>query len=527
MKIHARWLGIVLVVLMLLPPLAALQAQGGGEITLVPFTNDTFGIQGVVPEGWREAGPGIYARGGSGVDLATLIVQAAPGMTADALGTVLAGQLGVGSLPEDPATVETDAFTWAVYHIDFAQGGLSLKIDVALAEAGGTAYVILLQSSVDEYETLAAGVFTPVLEALAPYTAEPTALPDETAEPAPYTAEDVTFDNTTDASGETITLAGTLTIPAGDGPFPAVILISGSGSQDRDESLAPISSFKPFAQIADGLSRDGIAVLRYDDRGVGGSGGDPTNATSADLSTDAEAALDYLLTRSEIDPAAIGLLGHSEGGIIAPMIAVRRSDVAFIVSLAGSVVDGGQLLIKQNERLLEASGATQEEIDQQVAFTEDLIALTAAEDWDGLEALFVQRVTEQIESLPEDQRASIGDVDAYAAQYAAQQLPAFQHWYAFFFAYNPAEDWAKVTVPALALFGDKDLQVDADQNATALQAIVDEAGLEDVTIVRFPTANHLFQDAVTGNVDEYATLDQTFIPDLLPTITDWIHARFG
>jgi len=381
-----------------------------------------------------------------------------------------------------------------------------------------------LQAGADEYDALHEAVFLPALEALGPAAPAATATPDESL---PYTAEDVTFDNTGDASGETITLAGTLTLPKGDGPFPAVVLISGSGSQDRDESLAPLAAIKPFALIADALSSNGIAVLRYDDRGVGGSGGDPTNATSADLATDAEAALDYLLTRPEINPEAIGLLGHSEGGAIAPMIAVQRSDVAFIITLAGTAVDGGAVLIKQNERLLAASGATQEEIDQQVAFVQDLIDLTAAEDWDGLEARLVQGITEQIQALPEDQQAAIGDAEAYAAQYAAQQLPAFQGWYAFFFAYDPAVDWAQVTVPVLAFFGGLDTQVDADQNAPALEAALTEAGNEDFTITRFPTANHLFQDAVTGSTDEYGTLDQTFVPDLLPTIVDWINARFG
>ena len=192
-----------------------------------------------------------------------------------------------------------------------------------------------------------------------------------------------------------------------------------------------------------------------------------------------------------------------------------------------SEIDGADLFIKQNERILEASGASQEEIDQQLDFVRQTVALTLAGDWDGLRTVLTENGVAQIEALPEDQRAGINDPATFVADRVAQQLPAFQHWYAFFFAYDPRVDLEQLTVPMLALFGDKDVQVDADQNATALQAIVDEAGLQDVTIVRFPTANHLFQDAVTGSPDEYATLDQTFIPDLLPTITDWIAARFG
>ncbi len=515
---------LALCLLVMALPLAATSAQDGGEITLVPFTDETFGLQGVIPDGWTKAGPGIYARGSGALDVTSLIIQAAPGMTAEALGAVLAGQLQIGSLPEDPATLETEAFTWTVYHIDFEQGGLSLGIDVALAGTEDAAYVVLLQSSANEYEALAEAVFTPALQALAPYTPDAT---EAEAEALPYVTEEVTFENTADASGEPITLAGTLSLPEGDGPFPAVILISGSGAQDRDESLLPIAEIKPFALIADYLTRQGIAVLRYDDRGVGGSGGDPTTANSADLATDAEAALDYLLTRPEIDPAKIGLLGHSEGGLIAPMIAARRADVAFIVSLAGPAVNGLDLLIRQNERLMAASGATQEQIDTQVANVQEWALLTAAEDWEGLEASMIEDAIAQIEALPEEQRAGITDPAAYAADLAAQQMPQFQNWLRYFFAYDPRGDWEQLSVPALALFGDNDVQVDADQNATALQTIVDEAGLEDVTIVRFPTANHLFQDAITGGVEEYGTLPQEFIPDLLPTISEWILTRFG
>ena len=527
MKTYARLLGVLLVALLILPPLAAASAQGGGEITLVPFTNETFGIQGLVPEGWREAAPGIYARASSALDGVSLIQQAVPGMSAADLGNLLVSQLGLDTLPEASDTIETAALTWTIYQIVYQQGGLDLRIDVGLAEDEAKAYTILLQTDAEEYDALHEAVFLPALEALAPAVPAPTATPDPSAEPLPYTAEDVTFDNTADASGETITLAGTLTLPVGDGPFPAVVLITGSGTQDRDELLEPLASIRPFALIADALSSNGIAVLRFDDRGAGASGGTPVGATSADIATDAEAALDYVLSRPEIDSAAVGLLGHSEGGAIAPMIAARRADVAFIVSLSGSVVDGAQVLLKQNERLLTASGATQEQIDQQISFVQDLIDLTAAEDWPALQARLEQGVIDQVASLPEDQQAALGDVQAYAAQYAAQQLPNFQTWYAFFFAYDPRVDWAKVSVPVLALFGDLDTQVDAEQNATALEETLTQAGNEDFTIVRFPTTNHLFQDAVTGSVDEYGSLDQTFAPDVLPTIIDWINARFG
>ncbi len=173
------------------------------------------------------------------------------------------------------------------------------------------------------------------------------------AEPLPYSEEEVVFQN-----GD-VTLAGTLTLPAGDGPFPALILLSGSGQQDRDEALAIVPGYRPFREIADTLTRQGIAVLRYDDRAVSGStGGDLAAATSADFADDAEAALRFLQGRADIDSKQIGMLGHSEGGILAAMVAARNLDVAFVISMAGTAVDGYETLLKQVERLALASGAS-------------------------------------------------------------------------------------------------------------------------------------------------------------------------
>ena len=175
---------------------------------------------------------------------------------------------------------------------------------------------------------------------------------EQAAEPPPYVEEEVTFGH------DDVTLAGTLSLPEGDGPFPAVILFNGSGQQNRDSELPFVPGYKPFRVIADHLARNGIAVLRYDDRGVGGSTGDLDNVTTADFADDGEAALDYLLSRTEIDPAQIGLLGHSEGGIIAPMLAARRPDVAFAISMAGNAVSGYDTVIRQAELLvLAANGA--------------------------------------------------------------------------------------------------------------------------------------------------------------------------
>lgn len=335
--------------------------------------------------------------------------------------------------------------------------------------------------------------------------------------PTDYSAEDVTFTHSD------ITLAGTLTLPAKDGPHPAVILISGSGQQDRDEAIPIIPGYRPFQLIADHLTRQGIAVLRYDDRGVGQSTGDPSTATSADFAQDAEAGLTYLLSRPEINPKQIGLLGHSEGSLIAAMIAARNSNVAFVISMAGPAVSGYDLLLVQTERILRASDMTEDEVATALAEQRQALDLTVAGDWAALEALLLEVGHRQIEDLPAEQKAALGDVDAYLQQQIAQSMISMQGWMRYFLTYNPSDDWAQVKVPVLALFGGLDLQVDQAQNLPAMEAAL--ANNADVTIKLFEEANHLFQKAVTGSPEEYTTLPAEFVPRFLDTIGDWILAR--
>ncbi|MEZ4771433.1 MAG: alpha/beta fold hydrolase, partial [Caldilineales bacterium] len=336
----------------------------------------------------------------------------------------------------------------------------------------------------------------------------------------PYREEEVSF-----ANGD-ITLAGTLTLPEGDGPFPAVILISGSGQQNRDEALSIVPGYKPFQEIADTLTRQGIAVLRYDDRGIGGSSGDPSQASSADFADDAEAAFTYLQGRPEIDGGQIGMLGHSEGGIIEAIVAARNPDVAFLISMAGTAVSGYDTIIKQVEQLKLASGATAEQAAAAADQQRSLMDLVVAQDWTTLESVMNQMAQAQINALPDDQKAAIGDLDAYAKQQVAVQLAQLQSpWYQFFLSHDPGEDFAKVTVPVLGVYGGKDAQVDADVNTAALQAALEKAGNQDVTIIVIPTANHLFQDATTGSVQEYAQLEPHLMPEFLTTISDWLAAH--
>ena len=340
------------------------------------------------------------------------------------------------------------------------------------------------------------------------------------AEPLPYVEQEVTFQN-----GD-VTLAGTLTLPEGDGPFPALILLSGSGQQDRDETLPTVPGYRPFREIADTLTRQGIAVLRYDDRGVGGSTGDPMAATSADFADDADAALAFLQGQAGIDGQQIGFLGHSEGGILAAMVAARNPDVAFVISMAGTAVNGYETVVKQVERLTLAAGGSQAEAEEAARMQRAVLDLVMLQAWDSLQGALYDIALQQIAALPAEQRAALGDANALAQQQVAAQMQIFQSpWYQFFLSHDPGNDWAQVTAPVLGLYGGNDTQVDAGQNSAALQAALARAGNDDVAIQVLPSANHLFQNATTGGVDEYAALPPQLMPEFLEAISQWLLAR--
>ena len=326
--------------------------------------------------------------------------------------------------------------------------------------------------------------------------------PQTPVPPFPYRSEDVTFPNT--PAG--IRLAGTLTLPAGDGPFPAAILITGSGAQDRDET---IFDHKPFLIWADALTRRGVAVLRYDDRGVGGSGGGAPDETTADFATDAAAALDYLRTRPEIDGRAIGLIGHSEGGVIAPLVARNGEEPAWIVLLAGPSVPGGDIIVEQQRRLAIAAGLPAAQVEAGNARQRALMQAVARNKDDAAAA---ERETVAIltaAGMPE-------------AQAKAAVRPLVSPWYRWFVAWDPAPALAAVHVPLLAIYGGKDLQVPADQNAPVLARILPQA-----EIVVLPNLNHLMQTAGTGAPAEYGTIEETVAPEALKTVVDWVAARSG
>lgn len=324
--------------------------------------------------------------------------------------------------------------------------------------------------------------------------------PQNPVKPYPYLEEDVTFGN--QSAG--IKLAGTLTAPRAKGPFPAVLLIAGSGPHGRDET---VFGHKPFLVLSDYLTRKGILVLRYDKRGCGQSGGNYAVATTADFSTDAEAGVAYLKSRPEVNPHKIGLIGHSEGGVIAPMVAARDPDVAFIVMMAGSGVQGDQILVEQTLLISEAMGESPEKAEKGAAEEREVLALVKQEKD---EAVLEKEVREKIgETVP-------------VAQIGAEIKQLTSPWFRYFIFYDPATALRKVTCPVLALNGEKDLQVPPDQNLPAIRKALEAGGNKHFEVVELAGLNHLFQTAKTGAPAEYAGIEETISPVALEKIASWV-----
>ncbi len=342
----------------------------------------------------------------------------------------------------------------------------------------------------------------------------------EEATNLPYHAEEVTFSN-----GE-IQLAGTLTIPEGAGPHPAVVMITGSGPQNRDEELF---GFKLFGVIADSLTREGIAVLRYDDRGVGGSTGNVTDATSEDFAGDVLAAVSLLKARPEIDGTQIGLVGHSEGGVVAPLVAERSSDVAYMVLLAGTALSGDEILFAQGELIMRANGATDDQLAANRHVQEQIFhAIRTGTGWEEVRATLEQQVRAGLAVLPTEQREAIADADAFVNTQVEAQIQSSQtKWLRYFIDYDPAPALARIKVPVLALFGELDLQVPAKANRDRMEKVFTSSQHRSYRLEILPRANHLFLTATTGSPSEYAAMKKEFVPELMPLMISWIHEQAG
>jgi alpha-beta hydrolase superfamily lysophospholipase len=336
--------------------------------------------------------------------------------------------------------------------------------------------------------------------------------PQEPKPPFPYTSEEVTFTN----NKFNIKLGGTLTIPAGPGPFKAVIMITGSGPQNRNEELM---GHKPFLVIADYLSRNGIAVLRFDDRGVGKSQGNYAEATTADLATDAEAAFEFLKNDPKINQREIGFVGHSEGGLIAPIVAASRSEVGFIVSLAGPGVTGQQIIIRQLQDIGRHSGEKENDIKESTETNKKLFAILRKEkDNKKAEIKILARYREILEKKKTSKEDTEKAVDQFKMTFGANEYT----WLRYFIMTDPSIYWKKVKCPVLALDGEKDLQVAANENLPAIEKALKSSGNKSVKTVMLPDLNHLFQHCKTGLPSEYGTIEETFSPEALKIIADWI-----
>jgi hypothetical protein len=342
-------------------------------------------------------------------------------------------------------------------------------------------------------------------------------------EASPYLEEEVSFTN-----GENI-FSGTLSIPKAKGKYPAVVLITGSGAQNRDEE---ISGFKLFAQIADYFTKQGMAVLRYDDRGTGKTTGKTINeSTTAEFAEDVQDAMKYLRTRADILPQKIGLLGHSEGGIVAPMVAAdSKNEVAFIVLMAGTGVNGSEIIIEQSRAIMMAMPNPDTlKIKKELPILAEMHQVIVAEDSTAIAAYkkkTVAKILSDIEALPEEQKKFITNKEVYASSALNRQMAQFSvPWMKFFLGYDPAPTLEKVTCPVLLLFGELDLQVLPSQNQDPMVNALKKGGNKDYEVKIFPKANHLFQEAETGSPQEYGKLKKEFVPDFLEYTSDWIKTK--
>jgi pimeloyl-ACP methyl ester carboxylesterase len=334
--------------------------------------------------------------------------------------------------------------------------------------------------------------------------------PQTPTPPFPYAAKEVLYPNAVGG----IEIGGTLTLPEGPGPHPVVLMITGSGPQDRDETLF---GHKPFLVIADHLTRKGIAVLRVDDRGVGKTTGDPATATVEDHVTDVEAGVAFLKTQAEIDPKRIGLIGHSEGGVIAPVVAAKSSDVAFLVSLAGPAVSGAELNPMQVRALLTAGNAPAAIVDEIVLGQENLMKLLVA----GAPDTELQDAVKALAKVAVKLTPGVDPNDVEAQKTTAREMiPLLSPWFRSWAKLDPAVHLAKIEVPILIMIGDKDLQVPAGPNLDKAKLAL--AKNPKLRTEQLPGLNHLFQTAKVGTMDEYVTLSETFNPAALELMTTWL-----
>jgi uncharacterized protein len=474
-----------------------------------------------VPEGWTlSATLDVVTFERSAPD-GTVHVLAPIGYEADVVAAALAilvdpaldAAFAAAPLQATPVPLPSGTWTQRIYQV-----GDEIVATIS-QERGGYTVLVLARATQEAFVEAVNAAVNQVLLGLAVLVEGPVA---ESDDELPFDVVEVSF-----ASGD-VTLAGALTVPWGDGPHPGLVVVSGSGAQDRDGRNPSLPGYTPLRWLAHHLTAAGFAVLRFDERGVGRSSGDHLSATSADLADDVAAGLRFLAGRDQVDAERVGLLGHSEGAVIVSRVAaLAAGEVAFLVTMAAPALPYADVVLTQVARIAAAAGASEAELAAAVEQQRRAVELASDEAWDALETFMIELGRDQVAALPEAQRAQLGDTDAFIAQQAAVSVAMFQSpWMRFFLDYDPRDDLRRVTVPVLAIFAELDVQVDVDQNRPALEAALADAGNEDVTVLVFDGVNHLFQDAVTGNVDEYLVLEMAFAPGFLDTLSDWLVERF-
>lgn len=455
------------------------------------------------PRHWKGA---IELPGGMSLDF-TIVLPA------EGSGTISIPMQGAKDVPLSSTSVEGKSLRF-VLAPPGAPEAAHAKFDLTIAEDGQSATGTLNQMghSLPVKMERITGAQVADTEPKRPQTPKP---------PFPYDEREITF---VSQSGG-VTLAGTLTVPKEPAPpagHPTVILITGSGAQDRNESLL---GHQPFFVLADHLSRHGIAVLRCDDRGVGGSTGNVMLSTSADFAEDVLSAIEEVKNQPGIDPGRIGLLGHSEGGIIAPMVAAQSPDVKFVVMLAGTGLPGKDILRLQSEALLRSEGKVDEEAlaAASKAHTETMDMVLREAPPEEVKPKIAELAALQIKAAG----APAIDDDAMNQVVEQQYASITSPWMRSFLALDPRDSLRKVRAPVLALIGERDVQVPARANLPEIEAALKEAGNPDATVAELPGLNHLFQTCTTGAFSEYAEIEETISPAALDTITLWIRERTG
>jgi pimeloyl-ACP methyl ester carboxylesterase len=422
-----------------------------------------------------------------------LVVKISRGPDAEFTGTFDSLDQGARDVPLDSITFKDGSFHFGLKAAGAAYDGTLSKDGAEFSghfTQGGQAFPLVFKRVDKEPETKRS---------------------QDPQKPYPYDEEEVAYDN---KSAPGVRLAGTLTIPRKGGPFPVVLLITGSGPQDRNEALM---GHRPFLVLSDYLTRHGIEVLRVDDRGTAKSTGDFGKATTEDFASDVMAGIDFLKTRKEVNQKQIGLIGHSEGGVIAPMVAAKSPDVAFIVMMAGTSITGEEIIYLQSALIAKAQGASDAELAKSRATQESMFAVLKQEKDSAAAEKKLREILTQAtaESTDKAGKMSQAGINNSAKMFASP-------WFRFFADYDPKPALTKLKCPVLALNGSNDLQVPPSANLPGIIQALEAGENRDYEVDKLPRLNHLFQTSETGSPSEYSRIDETIAPIALETISNWI-----